>query len=753
MSTYWKRLLFFGFLLGAIPVILVGWVSYYISSSDIEAKVKESNMHILLQTEMRIEQVLKTLELSAIQYANSPAVINSLNRELTADQFDTIRDLSKGLYHLQSLTGITEAHLINLEKDWLLNFRLFTRLSEFADKEALLKYADAPASLFWLTHQDEGDSQSTVRMVLKIPAVPLTAKPREMLVIDVLNSEVKNHLTNSDKLGFHYILDKNGINIISEPGTGKYDSIQSTILKQASLSKEGFFSAEVEGSERIVTYRVSPYNGWIYVSVVSLDDITVESKKIAMITLIICVTMFVLILAAAFFVSRRMYSPVRKLLEYTKLMEGEVDVSQQTDEFLFIEERLRSLSSSGQALQQQVKGQYAQLKEFFLMKLFSGQVNEQDYAYRSLLYGFPTQWHRLAVLTLQIDTLQGTRYREHDRELLLFAINNMVGELLPQHTRLNPIVLDQSQVTVMLTDMEDEALLKEELHRSAEEIKAKVDEYLQLKVSIGISHPYERITDSMKAYGEALQALKCRLSLGNDIIIHFDDIEPQQDVNAATYTHLKLLEDQLVQAIKVGDRNRVKEIFDQYILAIVTKEISFAEYPPLMLQLISKVYQLIQEQGASIPKVLGKQATIEHFLKLNTLQEIAAWFEAELFEPVLRYLSEQSETQYLDIANQMVKLIHEKYQEDFSLEACASMLNFHPVYLSRVFKKETGINFSDYLAEYRMNVAKQLLEHSNDKIADIAEKLRYTNTSAFIRTFRRIVGMTPGQYREQFRKE
>lgn len=84
---------------------------------------------------------------------------------------------------------------------------------------------------------------------------------------------------------------------------------------------------------------------------------------------------------------------------------------------------------------------------------------------------------------------------------------------------------------------------------------------------------------------------------------------------------------------------------------------------------------------------------------------------------------------------------------------CASVLNFHPVYLSRVFKKETGVNFVDYLMEYRMTVAKRMLESTNDKVSDIAERLRYTNTSAFIRTFRRIVGMTPGQYREQVQQK
>ena len=281
-----------------------------------------------------------------------------------------------------------------------------------------------------------------------------------------------------------------------------------------------------------------------------------------------------------------------------------------------------------------------------MLKLIFGQISDQDVRVRGKHYGFPTSWTRLAVMTVQIDTLQDTRYSEKDRELLLYAVNNIVGELLPQ-----------------------------------------------------------------------------------------------------------LLEDQLIQAIKMGDMERIEEQLQQYLDAIRHKEVSFSEYPALMIQFISKLYHIVQEQGGSVNKVLGQRGSIESFMKLQTLREIEAWFRHDLIKPVIQFLNEQAETQYLNIANQMLKIIHERYEEDISLDTCAVILNYHPVYLSRVFKKEVGVNFIDYLVEYRMNVAKNWLETTDLKIASIAERLQYKNTSAFIRTFRRIAGMTPGQYREQVCKQ
>jgi two-component system, response regulator YesN len=763
MSKYWFRLLLFGFLLGAIPVITIGWISYSISSSDIEAKVKEGNMQILHQTQMRIEQLLKTLEMSAIQLASSSPVIGTLNSSLTASDFDELRALTKGISHLHTFPGVSDARLINVENDWFLSVRNFGAFESLPDRDQLIEYGSNGKSLFWVNPaapeyvpvEEEQGTASVIRMVLKIPAMPITSKPRELLTIDVLSSEIRTYLNRSQKLGHYYIIERNGNNILSDQNIDKYQTINKNIVQaiQDTNMEEGFLTAYSGEDELGVMYRVSPYNGWVYVSVVSIDEVTKETQKIAVITFVACLVIFILIGLAAFFVSRRMYTPVRRLVELTQGVGKGSGNDKQNDEFQFIEESLRNLSNAGKDLEQKVQGQFAQLKEFFVLKLFSGQINERDYRSRSLDYGFPSNWNRLAVMTIQIDTLQGSRYSEHDRELLLYAINNMVGEILPVQQRFTPIVLDHSQTTVIASQRDDVAEFKQDLYLMAEKIRTKVDEYLQLRVSIGISRSYESVSLTMKAYGETLIALKRRLSLGYDIIVHYDDVEAYNELGSAIYSHLKLLEDQLIHTIKMGDGERVQEIFKEYLDSIVQKEVSFNEYPALLIQLISKVYQVIQEQGGSVNKVLGENASVEQYMKLNTMNEIAEWFNKDLFAPVIRFLNDQAETQYLDIANQMVKLIHEKYDEDITLESCAAVLNFHPVYLSRVFKKEVGINFSEYLVEYRMNVAKKWLESTSLKISDIAEKLKYTNTSAFIRTFRRIVGVTPGQYREQINKE
>ncbi|MBE1444362.1 helix-turn-helix domain-containing protein [Paenibacillus sp. OAS669] len=769
MPKYLVRLISFTFIVAAIPVISIGLISYFIASGDIEDKVKDGNMQVLLQTQMRVEQVLKTLELTSLQFVNSPLVASSVNESLSYDDFAKLRDLSKGLYNLQTFTSVKEAYLINFNMDWMVSFSTFRRFSTYPDRDVMTSYAKYPNSLFWITQSpksqdkpvdEEGNTQEAssppvIRMVYKIPVIPMTNQPKGLLVVEILNSQFKNLLMNNKKLGDVYVLDREGHNFLLEDNeVDNSQGIQTLVADRIRETQEdsGFFNAYVNDQELGITYRSSPYNGWTYISAVSIQDITKQSKKIAWVTFIACTVIFVLVGILAFYGSRRMYSPIKRLFEFTKQVE--VEESGPKDEFSRIEERFRTLFSTEKQLQQQVRGQFSQLKEFLVLKLFTGQISDSDFAYRSQKFGFPTEWSCLGVLTVQIDTLQESRYRDHDKELLLFAINNMVGELIPQQDRFSPVLLDQSQVTLLVCRSDNEAERKAYFFQTAEMIKQKIHEFLQLPVSIGISRPFDKVTESVLAYGECLEALKCRISLGQEIIVHYEDIDAgRKELEITVYTQLKLLEDQMINSLKLGELDRVDMVFEKYIAAIVEKDIHFNEYPALMMQLISKAYQLVQEQGGAVKKVLGSKATIDHFLKLNTLEDIMKWFKTELFEPIVGFLNHQAESQYVNIANQMVKLVHERFDQDISLEACASILNFHPVYLSRVFKKEMGINFSEYLADYRMNMAKTWLENTSLKISEIAEKLNYTNTTAFIRTFRKIVGMTPGQYREQYNKD
>lgn len=75
------------------------------------------------------------------------------------------------------------------------------------------------------------------------------------------------------------------------------------------------------------------------------------------------------------------------------------------------------------------------------------------------------------------------------------------------------------------------------------------------------------------------------------------------------------------------------------------------------------------------------------------------------------------------------------------------------IYLRILFKEKVGINFKDYVLQYKMRRAKQLLCSSNIKMSKIAEELGYMDMKNFSRAFKSYTGQAPSEYRNQIREE
>ncbi len=88
------------------------------------------------------------------------------------------------------------------------------------------------------------------------------------------------------------------------------------------------------------------------------------------------------------------------------------------------------------------------------------------------------------------------------------------------------------------------------------------------------------------------------------------------------------------------------------------------------------------------------------------------------------------------------------YMEQVRLSEVSELVYMNPSYFSTLFKKETGISFSDYLTERRMEAAKRLLRESRYSVREIAERVGYVETAYFSRLFKKQVGLKPSQYRK-----
>ncbi|WP_342562099.1 response regulator [Paenibacillus sp. FSL R7-0345] len=138
--------------------------------------------------------------------------------------------------------------------------------------------------------------------------------------------------------------------------------------------------------------------------------------------------------------------------------------------------------------------------------------------------------------------------------------------------------------------------------------------------------------------------------------------------------------------------------------------------------------------------------------------EVAGWIFKELAEPddalesVLLCVTRLERSPKLTnshIVRTIQAYITGHIGDGLSLDDLGKIVHLHPVYLSKVYKQETGENLSGFIAAKRLEKASQLLRESNLHVIDISQLVGYKKPQYFIKLFKEQYGITPYQYRRQ----
>jgi two-component system, response regulator YesN len=126
------------------------------------------------------------------------------------------------------------------------------------------------------------------------------------------------------------------------------------------------------------------------------------------------------------------------------------------------------------------------------------------------------------------------------------------------------------------------------------------------------------------------------------------------------------------------------------------------------------------------------------------LEEQLARLPEDGLEPAL------AETATRKVIRDALHYIQKNYTRNISLKHIAQLFSMNPDYFSYLFKRQTGINFSEYLTNYRIHEAERILKSDlNVKTYEVAEKVGFGSSKYFAKVFKDVTGFTPTGYREQ----
>ncbi|RRD93875.1 response regulator [Clostridiales bacterium COT073_COT-073] len=96
-----------------------------------------------------------------------------------------------------------------------------------------------------------------------------------------------------------------------------------------------------------------------------------------------------------------------------------------------------------------------------------------------------------------------------------------------------------------------------------------------------------------------------------------------------------------------------------------------------------------------------------------------------------------------------ITYVREHYADEISNITVAEHLNINSMYFCRLFKKETGYTFGQYVINYRIHVAAGLLSNFDLRVSEVAEQVGIMDSNYFSQIFKKIMGMTPREYQKE----
>ena len=97
----------------------------------------------------------------------------------------------------------------------------------------------------------------------------------------------------------------------------------------------------------------------------------------------------------------------------------------------------------------------------------------------------------------------------------------------------------------------------------------------------------------------------------------------------------------------------------------------------------------------------------------------------------------------------ILSYIRENYQRSITIDEIARVCYYSKSHFMKFFKEAMGMGFIQYLNDYRLSIASQMLLMTGDSILEVAEKTGFENLSYFNRMFKRKYNLTPGQFRRR----
>jgi len=328
---------------------------------------------------------------------------------------------------------------------------------------------------------------------------------------------------------------------------------------------------------------------------------------------------------------------------------------------------------------------------------------------------------------------------ENSNDMLVRTVRSIIGKAFSHHDFVSCFYKSQFYFTVIVDAASDKhdplVYVKDTMYQLVRNVK----QYFEVSVQIGISN-IGRPERFPQMFREAEISKKCCFfTLDSICIFNSDLLQKGSHISIRQSKIFMYIEEEQKQEMK----NYIKQIFNKLKMM---KDYSVYKNAIVDLLAIAKSACDHYELGelSSLPSAKFSYENIFCLPFINIVEE----YILDLYETIYDARISRIDSYSPPVRN-TIAYIKNNYFRNITLSEAAQMSELSDSYLSLLFKQEVGMNFSTYLTEYRLEIAKKMLRYTNKKIYEISDEVGFSSPYYFSKVFKESTGITCKEYREK----
>jgi AraC-like DNA-binding protein len=503
----------------------------------------------------------------------------------------------------------------------------------------------------------------------------------------------------------------------------------------------------------VLTRIHSDNTGWIFESGIRAGELFAWMSVVSYLWIIIGILTVVLGTLYILYITRKNYRPIKAMMSRIQALqfrEESLD-SKSRSELVLIDQALETLINQTVSYQEQYDENLLVQRRQLFLDLIEGEEGNAPEEKLERFKPFTEDAAYYAFITAEMNQYDEfrRRYPAKEQNMLKLTLMNLFQELAAEEGLQGWAEwVSGNRIGLIIGSPADLQGDKNALRQLAERYLRWVSGNLGLSLAIGVGPAVTGLANIAASCTAAETALRHKLSLGRDMVVLSDSLPDRSTLHS--YKYLQLLSE-IVREFRIADENWRKRV-DELFVWFSGDQIRDEEIHMLLHMLIQMLDRELGQLSDSLRRIFAEPGLQGYYSELEaqtTLEQVHAVMLNWLAEIYRIYVSVNESKSYRAMISEMKVYIEENFENpDLSLKHLSDRFQISGKYASHLFKEEFDMKFVDFLTQLRMQRAEYLLATTSDNLQDIALKLGYTSSITFGRVFKRVVGVTPGDYRK-----